>query len=116
MDTAVMYTELMDKFKNALSSKGTVEVLPGRRFDRVVFDESVMYFVERHNWTIYGAKSSFQFNPRREHGTLNTVDQYDWTTGLPIAGTEAEKIWNEREAEIQKNYKPRGRPRKNPKP
>lgn len=116
MDTAVMYTELMDKFKDTLSPIGDVEIVPGRRFDRVVVVGGRMYFVDKHTWIIYGAKSDFQYNPRREYGTLHTMNQYEWNTALPVAGTEAEKLWAAREHAIQKNYKPRGRPRKYPKP
>jgi hypothetical protein len=115
MDTAIAYTELMNSLVDTLlKSSQSVQVLKGRRFDRISTDDSVRFFVDRHSWIIYGAKSSFQYNPRREYGSLNTVEQYDWATSLPLPNTEADKAWQEREAEIAKNYKPRGRPRKNP--
>ena len=74
------------------------------------------YMVDRNSWVIYGIKSWAQINERRTYGTLDTVDQYDWSAhyGIPKAGTEAEKLHLKREAEISKNFKPRGRPRKNP--
>ena len=118
MDTATQYTEKMEKFMNTLTSTlGTKNVkrIKGRRFDRIKCDDAVRYFVDRNSWEIYGAKSSFQFNPRRWYGTLDVVSQYTWVpTPTPIAGTPAEEIHNKREAEIVQNYKPRGRPKKNP--
>lgn len=114
MEQAVKYTEHMDTFCKALKTSATtkVETKVGRRFDRVTVDGAVKYFVDRHTWEIYGAKSSFQFNPRRLYGKLDTVTQYDWTTNLPKVGTDAEKVFAAREATIQKNYKARGRPKK----
>jgi len=72
--------------------------------------------VDRNSWVIYGIKSWAQINERRTYGTLDTVDQYDWSSfyGVPKAGTEAEKLHRELEAQIASGYKKRGRPRKNP--
>jgi len=72
--------------------------------------------VDRNSWVIYGIKSWAQVNLRREYGTLDTVDQYDWSAhyGIPKAGTDAEKLQTQREQAIQSSYKKRGRPRKNP--
>jgi hypothetical protein len=74
------------------------------------------YMVDRNSWVIYGIKSWAQINERRTYGTLDTVDQYDWSSyyGAPKSGTEAEKLHLAREAEIAKQFKPRGRPRKTP--
>lgn len=122
MDQAVKYVELMAKFKTTLETSDgshTVNVIDGRRFDRIALNNKVKYFVDRNSWEIYGAKSSFQYNPRRWFGTLNSVDQYTWTVTTaptPKAGTEAEQTFTSREAAIVKNYKPRGRPRKHPLP
>lgn len=119
MDQAIKFVELTNAFVSSLLKHSkSVQRLEGRRFDRVKCDETVKYFIDRNSWEIFGAKSSFQYNPRRTFGTLDVVSQYDWSgvTPTPIAGTPAERIHNEREAEIQKNYKPRGRPRKNPVP
>lgn len=115
MEQAVKYADGMAKFKQVLDKTAgvqTVEVKTGRRFDRVAVDGQVRYFVDRHSWEIYGAKSSFQFNPRRIYGKLETVDQFDWITNKPIDGTPASIAFYTRESDIQKNYKPRGRPKK----
>jgi hypothetical protein len=109
----------MNRFVETLlqtTGAGNVERSNGRRFDRLLVNGKVRFFVDRTSWEIYGAKSSFQFNPRRWYGTLDSVSQYDWAQGSPSpkTGTSAERIFNERESEIVKNYKPRGRPRKNP--
>jgi hypothetical protein len=117
MEQAIKFIELTNAFVNTLiKDYHSVQRLEGRRFDRIAVNDSVLFFIDRNSWEIFGAKSSFQYNPRRVYGTLDSVDQYDWSTPIPtpIAGTSAERIHNEREAEIQKNYKPRGRPRKNP--
>lgn len=117
MEQAVKFIELTNAFVTTLlKDHKSVQRLEGRRFDRISVNESVLYFIDRNSWEIYGAKSSFQYNPRRVYGTLDSVDQYDWSKSIPtpIPGTSAERIHNEREVEIQKNYKPRGRPRKNP--
>lgn len=115
METAVKYTEHMHRFTTDLLVKvaKSVEVKPGRRFDRVVVNGSVKYFVDRHSWEIFGAKSSFQYNPRRHYGKLDTVEQFNWVSHTPIPGTAIEQVWTARESEIVKNYKKRGRPKKN---
>ena len=128
LDRAVEYVEKLEKFRQAFQSadKGcqdfgeTVEIETGRKFDKVYIKTSVQklgrYMVDRNSWVIYGIKSWAQINERRVFGTLDTIDQYDWAPhyGIPKAGTEAEKLHLEREAEIAKTFKPRGRPRKNP--
>jgi len=127
LDRAVEYVEKLEKFRQAFQSadKGcqdfgeTVEIETGRRFDKVYVKTSVQklgrYMVDRNSWVIYGIKSWAQINERRTYGTLDTIDQYDWSShyGIPKAGTEAEKLHLKRETEIAKNFKPRGRPRKN---
>lgn len=116
MEQAIKFVELSNEFVTTLLKPfKSVERVEGRRFDRIKCDNVVRFFVDRNSWEIYGAKSSFQFNPRRWYGTLDSVGQYLWSDKpIPTPGTQAERIFNEREAEITKNYKPRGRPRKNP--
>ncbi len=128
LDRAVEYVEKLEKFRQAFQSadKGcqdfgeTVEIETGRKFDKVYVKTSVQklgrYMVDRNSWVIYGIKSWAQINERRTYGTLDTVDQYDWSHfyGVPKAGTEAEKLHRELEAQIASGYKKRGRPRKNP--
>lgn len=117
MEQAIKFIEQSNNFvTKLLESSQSVQRIEGRRFDRYEVDGEVQFFVDRTSWEIFGAKSSFQYNPRRTYGTLDVVSQYDWSGLLPkpIAGSQAERIHNEREAEIAKNYKPRGRPRKNP--
>lgn len=112
MEQAVKYTELMTAFTAVLGGKG-VEVIDGRRFDRVRVDGTIKYFVDRNSWEVYGAKSHFQYNPRRWYGTLESVSEYTWSgQPAPKSGTAAEQVFNEREAAIVQNYKPRGRPKK----
>jgi len=126
LDRAVEYVEKLEKFRQAFQAadKGcqdfgeTVEIETGRKFDKVYIKTSVQklgrYMVDRNSWVIYGIKSWQQVNERRMYGTLDTVDQYDWSTfyGTPKPGTEAERQHNQREAAIATNFKPRGRPRK----
>jgi hypothetical protein len=119
MDQAIKFVELSNAFVTALlTSHKAVRRIEGRRFDRFECDNEVRFFVDRTSWEIFGAKSSFQYNPRRTYGTLDVISQYDWSEMFPkpLPNTPAERIHNEREAEIAKNYKPRGRPRKNPLP
>jgi hypothetical protein len=116
MNDAIKFVEKSNQLmETLLQSNTTVQHIVGRRFDRFSVNGNVKFFVDRASWEIYGAKSSFQFNPRRWYGTLDSVTQYDWSGNVPvpIAGTPAERIFNEREEEITKQYKPRGRPRKN---
>ena len=125
MDKAVEYTQKMEKFVNALNTTNSSathgdkwEIETGRKFDKVYVRTSVQklgrYMVDRNSWVIYGIKSWAQINPRRTFGTLDTIDQYDWTgyNGVPKAGTAAEKAHVEAEAKIAAGYKKRGRPRK----
>jgi hypothetical protein len=126
LDRAVEYVEKLEKFRSAFQAadRGCVdhgdvaEVETGRKFDKVYIKTKVQklgrYMVDRNSWVIYGIKSWQQVNERRTYGTLDTVDQYDWSTfyGTPKPGTEAERQYNLREAAIATNFKPRGRPRK----
>ena len=125
MDKAVEYTQKLEKFVNALNTTNSSathgdkwEIETGRKFDKVYVKTSVQklgrYMVDRNSWVIYGIKSWAQINPRRTFGTLDTIDQYDWSpyNGVPKAGTQAEKVHNETEAKIAAGYKKRGRQRK----
>ena len=124
MDTAVQYVQNLDKFVAALNDvKGAHTVSwqaeDGRKFVRV-FEVTKSgqrigrYMIEKNTQKIFGIKSWAQVNPRREFGTLSTIDDFDWSgyTGVPKAGSVAEKQHVAREAEIAKSYKKRGRPRK----
>lgn len=132
MDRAVSYVQKLEHFRQSLEKADhgctqngdTVGVDTGRKYDRIYIQtyhngkpnqKIARYFVDRNAWTIMGVKSFHQTNPRRQFGTLDTVDQYDWAPyqAIPKVGTEAEKLHNEREAEIQKTHRPRGRPKKN---
>ena len=128
LDRAVEYVQRLEKFRQVFqaSDRGCVdhgdiaEIETGRKFDKVYIKTKVQklgrYMVDRNSWVIYGIKSWAQVNERRTYGTLDTVDQYDWSHfyGVPKAGTEAEKLHQELESQINAGYKKRGRPRKNP--
>jgi hypothetical protein len=128
LDRAVEYVQKLEQFRSAFqkadtdgrNTTDTVQIETGRKFDKVYVKTEVQklgrYMVDRNSWVIYGIKSWAQINERRTYGTLDTVDQYDWKPyyGIPKAGTAAEKLHEEREAEIAKQFKARGRPRKNP--
>lgn len=109
------YNTLLGDLVSDLAKKkktNDAEIRVGRKFDRVIADGRTHYFVDRHTWDIFGAKSDFQHNPRRWYGTLQTVQQVDWFTGKADPGSEAEKMIRAHEAGIKATYKPRGRPRK----
>jgi len=126
LDRAVEYVEKLEKFRQAFQSADrgcvdhgeTVQIETGRKFDKVYVQTKVQklgrYMVDRNSWVIYGIKSWAQINERRTYGTLDTVDQYDWSHfyGVPKAGTEAERLHRDAEAKIAAGYKKRGRPRK----
>lgn len=101
MDKALEFQNKMDEFVKALNEYKnpgcTFEVEKGRKFDKV-FERTPnqklgRYMVDRHSWTIYAIKSWNQYNPRRSFGTIDTVNQYDWSGyhGVPKAGTVAEQ-------------------------
>ena len=119
MDIAIQYQQNLEKFVAALNQHGKWNFDNGRKFIRVFETLSNgqnvgRYFVDKNSQVIYGAKSWNQFNPRRQFGTLSTIDQWDFSgyTGVPKSGTVAEKEHNTREASIAKGYAKRGRPRK----
>ena len=132
LDRAVSYVQKIEEFRVALQSADagcklngdTVGIDVGRKYDRIYIQtyhngqpnqKLARYFVDRNSWVIYAPKSFTQVNERRQFGTLDTIEQYDWAPyqGVPKAGTIAEKLHLEREVEIAKSHKPRGRPRKN---
>jgi hypothetical protein len=126
LDRAVEYVQKLETFRTMLRAQDvgctkngdTVEIEVGRKFDKVYFKTGTQnrgrYMVDRNSWIIYGIKSWQQINPRRIFGTLDTIDQYNWSQyyGVPKAGTAAEKEHTAREATITANYRTRGRPRK----
>jgi hypothetical protein len=133
LDRAVEYVQKLEKFRALLeaSDRGCqtngdkVMIESGRKYDKVYFQtfhngkpnqKLGRYMVDRNSWEILGIKSWQQVNLRRTYGTIDVVNQFDWSPfyGVPKAGTEAERIHNEREAELAKGHKQRGRPRKNP--
>lgn len=132
LDRAVEYVTKLETFRTTLESqdKGctlngdTVRVEKGRKFDKVyiqTFHDGKpnqrlgRYMVDRNSWVIYSTKSWAQINERRIYGTLDTVDDWDWSAyyAVPKPGTPSEKDHLAREAEIAKNFRPRGRPKKN---
>lgn len=115
MEQAIQYMEQMNIFITLLlktEGNATVTKQDGRRFDRLFVNDQTKYFVERRTGNIFGAKSSFQYNPRRKYGTLATVSQFNWEKHVPITGSEIEKDWLAAEQAIVANYKKRGRPKK----
>ena len=105
------YLMSLDKFVTVVNAHA---IEKGRRFDRILFHGTTKFFVEKNTRKIFGAKSDFQFNPRREYGTLDTIDQMDWVTLFPIVGTPLFDEMSAREASIKSTYKQRGRPKKTP--
>jgi hypothetical protein len=100
----------------------SIRVETGYKFDKVFVNRNCggtpnttqqigRYMVESRTGDIYGIKSWTQVNKRRWYGTLETVDQYDWSDfyARPLAGTEAEKANHKREQEIRSKHKKRGR-------
>lgn len=93
----------------------TVEVESGYKFDKVFINNGTQrmgrYMVESRTGNIYGIKSWTQVNKRRLYGTLDTVEQYDWSPfyATPVPGSDAEKQLADREAKIAAGYKKRGR-------
>jgi hypothetical protein len=131
LDRVVSYVTKVEEFRMALQSADagckqngdTVGIDVGRKYDRIYIQtyhdgkpnqKMARYFVDRHSWVIYGAKSFTQINERRVYGTLDTVGQYNWAPyyGVPLAGSGAEKTHREREAALIATHKKRGRPRK----
>jgi len=94
----------------------TIGVITGYKFDKIytITDSDQRlgrYMVESRTGSIYAIKSWTQVNKRRQYGTLDTVDQYDWSEfyARPLPGTEAERLHVERETEIKSTHKKRGR-------
>jgi hypothetical protein len=124
MDKAVEYTQKLENFVKTLNTENpgltgdTWKVETGRKFDKVYVQTPNQklgrYMVDRNSWQIFGIKSWAQINPRRTFGTIDVVNQYDWSgyTGIPKSGTQAERIHGEIELKITSGYKKRGRPRK----
>jgi hypothetical protein len=128
MDKAIEYKNKLEAFIEALNTdgrmrmsapRGTFKVETGRKFDKVYEalnnnQKSGRYMIDRNSWQIFGIKSWNQHNTRRTYGSLDTVNQYDWSNhvGTPKVGSVAEQLHATAESLIAKNYKKRGRPRK----
>lgn len=133
LDRAIEYVQKLEQFRSSFErgnatgrdTTDTVSIETGRKFDKVYVQtwhdgkpnqRLGRYMVDRNSWVIYGIKSWAQINERRTYGTLDTVDQYDWSPyyAVPIAGTDAERLHQELEAQIAAGHKRRGRPKKTP--
>lgn len=130
LDRAVEYVQKLESFRarfekahNSLSEYRTtnpekIEVETGRKYDKVCINTGAQrlgrYMVDRNSWVIYGIKSWAQVNERRTYGSLDTIAEWNWEPyyAIPIPGTPSAKAHAAREAEIQSQHKPRGRPRK----
>jgi hypothetical protein len=111
----IEYKQKIDHFIATFSTqhKSSVSYMAGRVFDKVYTTDKGNYMVARPSGIIYGIKSWNQHNPRRVYGTLDTVDQWDWSVfpAVPKAGTDAVKNHLDRESKISAEYKKRGRPK-----
>lgn len=93
-----------------------ISVDEGYKFDKVYVvhsngQKAGRYMVESRTGEIFGIKAWTQVNKRRQYGTLDTVDEFDWSDfyARPLPNTEAEKRSVEREAKIKAGQKKRGR-------
>jgi len=92
-----------------------IGVEQGYKFDKVFVNTGDQrmgrYMVESRTGAIYGIKSWTQVNKRRQYGTLDTVDQYDWSDfyARPLPGSQAEIDFVKREESITSTHKKRGR-------
>lgn len=57
----------------------SVGITIGKKFAKVTIGSSVRYFVEIATGIIYASASWQKYNPNRSFGTLDTVDQFDWS-------------------------------------
>jgi len=130
LDRAIAYQQKLESFRKAFQkahnaqseyltkNPEAVEIETGRKYDKVYINTGAQklgrYMVDRNSWAIYGIKSWQQVNERRQYGSLDTIAEWNWGPffASPIAGTAAEKAHAIREADIVKNHRPRGRPRK----
>jgi hypothetical protein len=115
------YTSDITNFANKLSADLAVNISvdSGRKYDKVYVTSmkgnKCLYFVDRADGSIYGSKSWAMLNLRRNFGTLQTTSEWVWTSPvrpIPIPGTDSYDAHLAREANISKNYGPRGRPKK----
>jgi len=68
--------------------------LPGRKFDRIQISDGVRYFVNKKTGEIFGARSYIAPNLKWYFGTLDTVDQWNWSDyhGRPLDDTTVRAI------------------------
>lgn len=93
-----------------------INLIKGYKFDKIYVKISTgqkiaRYMVEHISGAIYGIKSWTQVNMRRQFGTLDTINDWDWSgeTASPKKGTKAEAWLAERETKIRSTHKKRGR-------
>jgi hypothetical protein len=56
-----------------------VEHNTGRVYSRVLIGRAATYFVRVEDGAIFAAKSFKAVNKIRQYGTLDTIDQFDWS-------------------------------------
>jgi hypothetical protein len=83
LDTSVNkeFESCLLAFTRFLSDQQHKEVksILGRKFVKIVIDNSVRYFVEKKTGVIYGSKSRFAPNFHHYFGTIYNADKWDWS-------------------------------------
>lgn len=79
------YTDAISTLLGYLEDEGrTVFYKEGRKFDKILIDNGVRYFVSRADGTVYGAKSALAPNFDWWFGTIYTADRWNWTGYHPV--------------------------------
>lgn len=76
----VEYQTKIAKFVETLQSLSNfnIELISGRKYDRISINQSIRYFVEKSTGTIYGSKSRAAPNLNWWFGSLDTIQDWDW--------------------------------------
>lgn len=83
----------LKKFVDLIGNARNAHSITGRKFDKVIVEGSVRYFVARVDMAdgvkagdIFGAKSKLAPNPRWFFGNLENVEKWDWSGyhGVPV--------------------------------
>lgn len=86
ISTLINFVQKLEEDQRKIRSGSSVHYETGRKYDKILINGGVRYFVFRENGSIYGAKSRLAPNLRWYFGTIENCEKWDWSGyhGKPV--------------------------------